>query len=143
MSDPTPVANAQIDLFNNSVALWQKAAERMWMIRPSEPERPNDKRFKHPDWSENAVFNYVKESYLVAAKSILSAVRDVKGMDETSARKVDFYTRQFVDAISPTNFVATNPEVLKATLDTGGTCSADWRTCCQISVAATAACRSR
>ena len=120
MSDPTPVANAQIDLFNDSVALWQKAAERMWMIRPSEPERPNDKRFKHPDWSENAVFNYVKESYLVAAKSILSAVRDVKGMDETSARKVDFYTRQFVDAISPSNFVATNPEVLKATLDTGG-----------------------
>src|SRR5258707_4465658 len=47
MSDPTPVANAQIDLFNDSVALWQKAAERMWMIRPSEPERPNDKRFKH------------------------------------------------------------------------------------------------
>ena len=120
MSDPTPVANAQIDLFNNSAALWRKAAERMWMIRPSEPEKPNDKRFKHPDWSENAVFNYVKESYLVAAKSILSAVRDVKGMDETSARKVDFYTRQFVDAISPSNFVATNPEVLKATLDTGG-----------------------
>jgi polyhydroxyalkanoate synthase subunit PhaC len=87
MSDPTPVANAQIDLFNDSVALWQKATERMWMMRPSEPEKPKDKRFKHPDWSENAVFNYVKESYLVAAKSLLSAVRDVKGMDETSARK--------------------------------------------------------
>jgi polyhydroxyalkanoate synthase subunit PhaC len=90
------------------------------MMRPSEPDRPKDKRFKHSDWTENAVFNYVKESYLVAAKSILSAVRDVKGVNETSARKVDFYTRQFVDAISPSNFVATNPEVLKATLDTGG-----------------------
>ena len=120
MSDPTPVAKAQIDLFNDNVALWQKAAERMWMMRPSETDRPKDKRFKHSDWTENAVFNYVKESYLVAAKSILSAVRDVKGMNETSARKVDFYTRQFVDAISPSNFVATNPEVLKATLDTGG-----------------------
>ncbi len=120
MSDPTPVAKAQIDLFNDNVALWQKAAERMWMMRPSEPDRPKDKRFKHSDWTENAVFNYVKESYLVAAKSILSAVRDVKGMNETSARKVDFYMRQFVDAISPSNFVATNPEVLKATLDTGG-----------------------
>jgi polyhydroxyalkanoate synthase subunit PhaC len=120
MSDPTPVAQAQIDLFNDSVALWKKAAERMWMMRPSEPEKPKDKRFKHPDWTENAVFNYVKESYLVAAKSILSTVRDVKGMDEPAARKVDFYTRQFVDAISPSNFVATNPEVLKATLDTGG-----------------------
>lgn len=120
MSDPTPVARAQIDLFNDSIAVWTKAAERMWMMRPSEPEKPKDKRFKHPDWTENAVFNYVKESYLVAAKSILSAVRDVKGMDEASARKVEFYTRQFVDAISPSNFVATNPEVLKATLDTGG-----------------------
>jgi polyhydroxyalkanoate synthase subunit PhaC len=120
MSDPALVAKAQIDLFNDSVALWQKAAERMWMMRPSEPEKPKDKRFKHPDWSEDAVFNYVKESYLVAAKSILSTVRGVKGMDETSARKVDFYTRQFVDAISPSNFVATNPEVVKATLDTGG-----------------------
>jgi polyhydroxyalkanoate synthase subunit PhaC len=120
MSDPTPVAKAQIDLVHDNVALWQKAAERMWMMRPSEPDRPKDKRFKHSDWTENAVFNYVKESYLVAAKSILSTVRDVKGMNETSARKVDFYTRQFVDAVSPSNFVATNPEVLKATLDTGG-----------------------
>jgi polyhydroxyalkanoate synthase len=120
ISDPTPVAKAQIALFNDSVALWHKAAERVWMMRPSEPERPKDKRFKHPDWTENAVFNYVKESYLVVAKSILSTVRDVKGMDETSARKVDFYTRQFVDAISPSNFVATNPEVLRATLDSGG-----------------------
>jgi polyhydroxyalkanoate synthase len=119
-SDPTPVAKAQIDLFNDSVALWLKAAERMWMMRPSEPEKPKDKRFKHPDWTENAVFNYVKESYLVAAKYILSTVRDVKGMDESSARKVDFYARQFVDAISPSNFVATNPEVVKATLNTGG-----------------------
>ncbi|MGV7219046.1 PHA/PHB synthase family protein [Bradyrhizobium sp. UFLA05-112] len=120
MTDPTPVAKAQIDLFNESIALWTKAAERMWTMPPPEPEKPKDKRFKHPDWTENAVFSYVKESYLVAAKSILSAVRDVKGMDDAAARKVDFYTRQFVDAISPSNFVATNPEVLKATLETGG-----------------------
>ena len=56
----------------------------------------------------------MKDSYLVAAKSILSAVREVKGMDDATARKVDFYTRQFVDALSPSNFVATNPEVLTA-----------------------------
>src|SRR6476659_3367565 len=92
----------------------------MWLTRPCESDKPKDKRFKHPDWTENAVFNYVKESYLVAAKAILSTVRDVKGMDDATARKVDFYTRQFVDAISPSNFVATNPEVLKATLETGG-----------------------
>ncbi|MET3967747.1 MULTISPECIES: PHA/PHB synthase family protein [Bradyrhizobium] len=120
MSDPTPVAKAQIDLFNESMAVWKSAAESMWLTRPCESDKPKDKRFKHPDWTENAVFNYVKESYLVAAKAILSTVRDVKGMDDATARKVDFYTRQFVDAISPSNFVATNPEVLKATLETGG-----------------------
>jgi polyhydroxyalkanoate synthase len=120
MTDPMAVASAQIDLFYNTLGIWQKTAERMLMLRVLEAGAPKDKRFKHPDWSENAIFNFVKDSYLVAAKSILSAVREVKGMDEASARKVDFYTRQFVDALSPSNFVTTNPEVLTATLASGG-----------------------
>jgi polyhydroxyalkanoate synthase subunit PhaC len=120
IADPTTVAKAQTDLFNDSVAIWQKTAERMFMLRAPDADKPKDKRFKHPEWQENAVFNFVKESYLVAARSILSTVREVKGMDETTARKVDFYTRQFVDALSPSNFIATNPEVLTATLESGG-----------------------
>jgi polyhydroxyalkanoate synthase len=120
MTDPVVVASAQIDLFYNTLGIWHKTAERMLMLRARDANAPKDKRFKHPEWSENAVFNFVKDSYLVAAESILSAIRDVKGMDEASARKVDFYTRQFVDALSPSNFVATNPEVLTATLASGG-----------------------
>ena len=120
MTDPVVVASAQIDLFYNTLGIWHKTAERMLMLRARDADAPKDKRFKHPEWSENAVFNFVKDSYLVAAESILSAIRDVKGMDEASARRVDFYTRQFVDALSPSNFVATNPEVLTATLASGG-----------------------
>jgi polyhydroxyalkanoate synthase len=120
ISDPSAVAKAQIDLFNDSLAIWQKTAQRMFNLRESEPDASKDKRFRHPEWTENAIFNFVKESYLVAAKSLLSAIRGVKGMDEASSRKVDFYTRQFVDALSPSNFVATNPEVLAATVETGG-----------------------
>jgi polyhydroxyalkanoate synthase len=120
MTDPVAVASAQIDLFYNTLGIWHKTAERMLMLRARDADAPKDKRFKHPEWSENAVFNFVKDSYLVAAESILSAIRDVKGMDEASARKVDFYTRQFVDALSPSNFIATNPEVLTATLASGG-----------------------
>jgi polyhydroxyalkanoate synthase len=121
-ADPTAVAKAQIDLFNANMAIWQKTAERMFNLKSPEAEKvkEKDKRFRHPDWTENAVFGFVKESYLVAAKSILSTVRDVKGMDEGAARKVEFYTRQFVDALSPSNFIATNPEVLTATLESGG-----------------------
>jgi len=120
MTDPVVVARAQIDLFYNTLGIWHKTAERMLMLHARDADAPKDKRFKHPEWSENAVFNFVKDSYLVAAESILSAIRDVKGMDEASTRKVDFYTRQFVDALSPSNFVATNPEVLTATLASGG-----------------------
>ena len=120
MTDPAAVANAQIDLFNNSMAIWQRAAERMFMLRNDATPAPNDKRFRHPEWSENVIFSFVKESYLVAAKTVLSAVRDVKDMDQATARKLDFYTRQFVDAMSPSNFIATNPEVLSATLESGG-----------------------
>jgi polyhydroxyalkanoate synthase subunit PhaC len=120
MINPAVVASAQIDLFNDTLRVWQKAAQRMLMLRAHEADAPKDKRFMHPEWSENAIFSFVKESYLVAAKSILSAVREVKGMDDATARKVDFYTRQFVDALSPSNFVATNPEVLTATLQSGG-----------------------
>jgi polyhydroxyalkanoate synthase len=120
MADPTAVARAQIDLFNDSLKFWQKTAGRMFLHRTDQADAPKDKRFKHPEWTENAIFSFVKESYLIAAKSVLSAVRDVKGLDEATALKVDFYTRQFVDAVSPSNFVATNPEVLSATLETGG-----------------------
>ena len=120
MTDPVVVARAQIDLFYNTLGIWHKTAERMLMLRARDADAPKDKRFKHPEWSENAVFNFVKDSYLVVAESILCAIRDVKGMDEASARKVDFYTRQFVDALSPSNFVATNPEVLTATMASGG-----------------------
>src|SRR6476661_3484334 len=120
MTDPAAVASAQIDLFNDTLSVWQKAAGRMFMRRAHEADAPKDKRFKHPEWSENAIFDFVKDSYLVAAKSILSAIRGVKGMDEASTRRVEFYTRQFVDALSPSNFIATNPEVLTATLKSGG-----------------------
>ena len=120
MNNPAAVASAQIDLFYGTLSVWQKTAERILMLRAQEANAPKDKRFKHPEWSENAIFSFVKDSYLVAAKSILTAVREVQGMDDATARRLDFYTRQFVDALSPSNFVATNPEVIASTLDSGG-----------------------
>ena len=120
MSDPAAVAAAQIDLFNDSMTLWRHAAERMLNVKSEDAALPRDKRFSHPEWSENATFSFIRESYLVASKSLLATVRGVKDLDPATARKVDFYTRQFVDAMSPSNFIATNPEVLSATLNTGG-----------------------
>ncbi|CAJ0874218.1 polyhydroxyalkanoate synthase [freshwater sediment metagenome] len=120
MADPGAVARTQIDLFNESLRLWQTTAERLMGHGAATKQPPDDKRFKYPAWTESVVFNFIKESYLIFAKSILATVRGVEGLDPATARKVDFYTRQFVDALSPSNFLATNPEVLAATLETGG-----------------------
>src|SRR5258705_4572072 len=92
----------------------------MLMLRARDADAPKDKRFKHPEWSENAVFNFVKDSYLVVAESILSAIRELKGVNWASPGQSISHPRQFVDALSPSNFVATNPEVLTATLASGG-----------------------
>jgi polyhydroxyalkanoate synthase subunit PhaC len=60
MSDPTAVANAQIDLFNDSMTVWRHAAERMFLMREKDAEPARDKRFKHPDWTENATFSFIR-----------------------------------------------------------------------------------
>ncbi|MBV8634940.1 MAG: class I poly(R)-hydroxyalkanoic acid synthase, partial [Burkholderiaceae bacterium] len=79
-----------------------------------------DKRFKDDLWSQSPLYSLVKQFYLLAAEHIQEGVSRVNGLDEQTARKVAFYTRQFVDAMSPTNFLDTNPTALKATLDSGG-----------------------
>jgi polyhydroxyalkanoate synthase len=119
MADPQPVALAQIELWEQSVGLWARTLRHLLGGGPPPVSAP-DKRFKHPEWAENAIFSYIRDSYLLSARAILSAVRGVKGLDEETSRKIEFYTKQFVDALAPSNFLATNPEVLSKTIETGG-----------------------
>jgi polyhydroxyalkanoate synthase subunit PhaC len=120
MADPGAVTRTQIDLFNDSLRLWQTTAERLMGQGAATKEPSDEKRLKHPAWTESVVFYFIKESCLIFAKSILSTVRGVDGLDPATARKVDLYARQFVDALSPSNFLASNPEVLAATLESNG-----------------------
>jgi polyhydroxyalkanoate synthase len=83
-------------------------------------EDPRDRRFKDDAWRENEVFDFIKQSYLLSARFFQNVVGGVDGLDNKTAQKVDFYTRQFVDAMSPSNFLLTNPEVLRKTAETGG-----------------------
>ena len=79
-----------------------------------------DRRFKDDAWHENEVFDFIKQSYLLSARYVQDVVKQVDGLDAKTAQKVDFYSRQFVDAMSPSNFLLTNPEVLRKTAETGG-----------------------
>jgi polyhydroxyalkanoate synthase len=79
-----------------------------------------DARFKDQEWSDNFLFDYIKQSYLIAARHTQHAVADVQGLPEESQKKIAFFTRQYVDALAPSNFAATNPQVLRETLASGG-----------------------
>jgi len=122
MANPAKLVQAQLGFWQDYMLLWQNTARRLMGETP-EPvaaPAPGDRRFKHEDWHENEVFDFIKQSYLLSARWIQNVVKDVEGLDEKTAQKVDFYTRQFVDAMAPSNFLLTNPEVLRRTVETGG-----------------------
>ena len=122
MSNPVKMAETQMNLWWDYMNLWQGSTLKM-MGMPSVPTaspEKSDRRFKHEDWQEHFVFDYIKQSYLIAARWMHKTVAEVEGLDPTTAKKVDFFTRQYIDAMAPSNFALTNPEVLHETARTGG-----------------------
>ncbi|MEO5336493.1 MAG: class I poly(R)-hydroxyalkanoic acid synthase [Magnetospirillum sp. WYHS-4] len=122
MTDPAKLVQAQMSLWQDYLKLWQSTTSRFFGQESApviEPDKA-DRRFKDQEWTENEVFNYIKQSYLLTSRWMRSTVVDVDGMEGKDAQKVDFYTRQFIDAMSPSNFVMTNPEVLRVTLESKG-----------------------
>jgi polyhydroxyalkanoate synthase len=120
--DPSLLAAVSMNWWIDSMRLWQSSWMRMMGIQAGPVAEPakGDSRFKDPEWSGNFLFDYIKQSYLIAARHIQEAVAKVEGLPEESEKKVAFFTRQYVDALSPSNFVMTNPQVLRETLSSGG-----------------------
>ena len=77
---------------------------------------PKDKRFADPEWSQNQFFDFLKQAYLLTAQWADRLVKDADGLDEHTRQKAEFYVKQIANAISPSNFVLTNPELLRETL---------------------------
>jgi polyhydroxyalkanoate synthase len=123
VADPAIVMEAQFDLWRNYMTLWERTARRM-MGGEAEPlvaPAPGDKRFRDKEWQENQIFDFIKQSYLLTANWLQTTVAKVDdNLDSATRRRINFYTKQFVDALAPTNFVMTNPEVLRATLQSNG-----------------------
>ena len=125
MTNPTRLVQAQLGFWQDYLTLWQNTARRMMGGGGASPEpviqaEAGDRRFKGTDWKDNEVFDFIKQSYLLSARFVHDVVTHVDGLSPESAHKVDFYSRQFIDAMSPSNFLLTNPEVLRRTAETGG-----------------------
>ncbi len=122
LADPWKLAEMQARMFWDHVTLWQSSLLRtLGKEAPpvAEPAK-GDNRFRNADWQDQFLFDYIKQSYLIAARHMHDAVSSVEGLPEETQKKVNFYTRQYIDALSPSNFALTNPQVLRETLRSGG-----------------------
>ncbi len=123
IANPSHLVQAQIGFWQDYMTLWQNTARRMVGLDDVAPviDAPaSDRRFRDDTWKESEIFDFIKQSYLLSARYVNDVVSHVDGLDPKTAQKVDFYSRQFIDAMSPSNFLLTNPEVLRRTAETGG-----------------------
>jgi poly[(R)-3-hydroxyalkanoate] polymerase subunit PhaC len=118
LSDPRRALEVQTSLGRAYLDLWAGAVKRMAgeQTQPVVSPDPKDKRFADPEWSQNQFFDFLKQVYLLTTQWGDRLVKDAAGVDELTRKKAEFYVKQIANAISPSNFVLTNPELLRETL---------------------------
>ncbi len=121
MRKPGAVLAQNITLATEQASLLAYAMKRSIGMEAAAVTAPagGDRRFKDPAWTEQLLFDLIKQSYLLTSRYVLNLAGAAE-LEPRQQRKLDFLTRQFVDALSPTNFAVTNPEVLRATIDSKG-----------------------
>jgi polyhydroxyalkanoate synthase len=118
LADPQRAVELQARLGKAYLDLWAAAAKRLAgeETAPVVAPAPNDKRFAAPEWTSNQFFDFLKQAYLLSAQWADGMVKDAAGLDPHTRHKASFYMRQIANALSPSNFVLTNPELLRETL---------------------------
>lgn len=125
LSDPKRALDAQTRLFAGYMQVWSNSIKRFG----AEPEtaetdavkpEKGDKRFQDPEWGRNAFFDFLKQAYLVTSRWAGDLVEHADGLDEHTRHKAGFYVKQISHAISPSNFILTNPELFRETVSTSG-----------------------
>jgi len=122
LSDPRRAMEAQTRLFAGYMGVWSNALLRARGETPEDEVKPDkgDKRFQDPEWGRNAFFDFLKQAYLVTASWAGELVEHADGLDEHTRHKAQFYVKQLTHAISPSNFILTNPELFRETVATSG-----------------------
>ena len=122
VNDPQRLVLAQTSLTRDFMNLWAGTVKRMngEDSAPSIIPDPTDRRFKDPEWSSNPVFDFIKQAYLITTRWAEDVVAHTEGVDDHTRHKAEFYLRQVASALAPTNFVATNPELIRETMNSNG-----------------------
>lgn len=122
LSDPSRALEAQTRLFSGYMNIWSNSIRRASGEEAGEAIAPDDRdrRFKDDEWSDNPFFDFLKQAYLITARWAGDLVEHAEGLDDATKMKARFYVKQVSDALSPSNFVMTNPELLRETVATSG-----------------------
>jgi len=123
LSDKDRATDLQTRIGKAYLDLWGAAARRMageTDAKPAIEPSPRDKRFRDPEWRSNQFFDFILQLYLLTTQWAEELVRNAEGIDPHTRKKAEFYVQQITNAIAPSNFVLTNPEVLRETLESNG-----------------------
>ncbi|MBD1558744.1 class I poly(R)-hydroxyalkanoic acid synthase [Vibrio sp. S9_S30] len=116
---PAALLEVQTKWWEQQLEIWQKVALQANKDSVIESEK-GDKRFQDKAWQEDAFYNFIKQSYLLFSRTYMDTINAVEGLDEKTKERLNFFSRQTINAMSPSNFIATNPELLKLTMEKNG-----------------------
>ncbi|WP_201585368.1 class I poly(R)-hydroxyalkanoic acid synthase [Psychrobacter jeotgali] len=119
---PTALAEQQTELWQQQLQLYQNTLMKALgnQTDPLVSPEKGDRRFTDEDWSKNPIFDFLKQSYLLTVNGVMDAIDNTEGIDEKTRQRLSFFTRQWLNAIAPSNFLWSNPEVLRLTMESGG-----------------------
>jgi poly[(R)-3-hydroxyalkanoate] polymerase subunit PhaC len=121
MTHPSKIIEQQVAYWGKSLQHWTEAQEVLTQGRlVPEDHTPKDRRFKNPLWDTHPYFNFLKQQYLVNAKAIEGALEGLEGLEDHDRQRVRFFTRQIIDMMAPSNFLASNPDALERAVATEG-----------------------
>ena len=118
-NQPAAILKLQAEWWEQQLQIWQNVALAGNQTQIIEAEK-GDKRFSNDAWQQEAMYSFIKQSYLLFSKTYLDTLDSIEGLDEKTKERITFFSRQAINALSPSNFIATNPELLKLTLEQNG-----------------------
>ncbi|MBI1173254.1 class I poly(R)-hydroxyalkanoic acid synthase [bacterium] len=121
MQNPAKIVESQVSYWSKTLKYYVEAQQAMLKGEPPPAApAPKDRRFANPIWDTNPAFNYLKQQYLLNAELVQNALGDMDSLESDDRKRVEFFTRQIVDMLSPTNFLGTNPDALEKAVATDG-----------------------